>query len=429
VTREAAIEQHSESDQREDHTGDGMNLSESFLTALDSILANKMRAILTMLGVIIGVASVIALLAIGNGFSEDITGQISSIGTNLISITTDRDGSGGYAALSMDDVAVLSDPLNAPALSEVSALIQGNQIVTYGGESMNTTVSGITANYALVNNLDEFQLGDGLTQNDIDTLARVAVMGAGSASDLFGADFPIGQSIKINGVSYEVVGVLEESGGGPGGNTNDNVFVPISTAQSRLSSERTRSGKKAVSVITAQAVDTDQVEAAIEQITETLREQHGILYSADDDFIIFDQSILLETANTITDALTAFLGSIAAISLVVGGIGIMNIMLVSVTERTREIGIRKAIGALRRDILAQFLLESMLLSLLGGVLGILLGWGISSLVGSLVNLTMVIDPGTVALSVGFAGGVGLIFGIYPAWRASNLRPIEALRYE
>jgi len=406
-----------------------MNLSEGFLTAIDSILANKMRAILTMLGVIIGVASVIALLAIGNGFSEDITGQISSIGTNLISITTDRDGSGGYPALSMDDVEALSDPLNAPALGEVSAVIQGNQIVTFGGESVNTTVAGVTANYMRVNNLDEFQLGDGLTQNDMDTLARVAVLGAGSASDLFGSDFPVGQSIKINGVSYEVVGVLEEAGGGPGGNTDDNVFIPLTTAQSRLYSTRTRNGEKAVSAITAQAASTEQVEAAIEQITETLREQHNISYSADDDFIIFDQSILLETANTITAALTAFLGSIAAISLVVGGIGIMNIMLVSVTERTREIGIRKAIGALRRDILAQFLLESMVLSLLGGVLGILLGWGISSLVGSLVDISMVIDSGTVALSVGFAGAVGLIFGIYPAWRASNLRPIEALRYE
>ena len=406
-----------------------MDITESFTTALDAILANRMRSILTMLGVIIGVASVIALMAIGNGFSEDITNQITSIGTNLINVSTDFEGSGGYQALSFNDVEALSDPLNVPSVSDITAKIDGNVAVVFGGESKTTTVSGIMANYLEMNSLDEFQLGDGLTQNDLDTSARVAVLGAGIASELFGTEFPIGEQIRINGVSYEAVGVLEESGGGLAGNTDDTVYVPLTTAQSRLYTDRTRSGDKMVSSITMQAADSESVEQAINEITKTLRDRHGINYGDDDDFRIFDQSSLLDTVNTVIGSMTAFLGAIAAISLVVGGIGIMNIMLVSVTERTREIGIRKAIGALRRDILTQFLLESMVLSLLGGVIGIMLGWAISSLAGTIFDLTMAIDLGTVLLSASFAAAVGLIFGIYPAWRASNLRPIEALRYE
>ncbi len=406
-----------------------MDFRESFITAIDAILANRMRSILTMLGVIIGVASVIALMAIGNGFSEDITGEITSIGTNLITVFTDFDNSGGYPAMSLDDVEALANPLNVPDVTDVAANVQGNQTVVAGGESMATAVSGITANYLAMNNLDSFQLGDGLTQNDLDTSARVAVLGAGIASDLFGSGFPIGEQVRINGVGYEVVGILEESGGGLAGDTDDSVFVPLTTAQSRLFTDRTRQGEKIVSSITAQAAGPEQVESAINQITATLRDQHNIVYGDADDFTIFDQSSLLDTVNTIIGSLTAFLGAIAAISLLVGGIGIMNIMLVSVTERTREIGIRKAIGALRRDILIQFILESMVLSLLGGAIGIMLGWGISMLAGALFDLTMAVDLGTIVLSASFAAAVGLIFGIYPAWRASNLRPIEALRYE
>jgi putative ABC transport system permease protein len=368
-------------------------------------------------------------MAIGNGFSQDITDQITSIGTNLISVSTDFDGSGGYPALSISDVEALSDPDNVPSVSEITAKIDGSRIVVFGGESMNTTVSGVMANYLAMNSLDEFQLGDGLTQNDIDTSARVAVLGAGIASDLFGSEFPIGEQVRINGVGYEVVGVLEESGGGLAGFTDDTVYIPLTTSQSRLYTDRTRTGEKIVTSITAQAASSEQVEDAINDVTRVLRNQHGINYGDDDDFQIFDQSSLLDTVNTVVGSLTAFLGAIAAISLLVGGIGIMNIMLVSVTERTREIGIRKAIGALRRDILMQFLLESMVLSLLGGVLGIALGWLISFAAGSLFDLTMAVDIGTILLSASFAAAVGLIFGIYPAWRASNLRPIEALRYE
>jgi putative ABC transport system permease protein len=301
--------------------------------------------------------------------------------------------------------------------------------VVYGGESINTTVSGVMPVYMTINNLDEFQLGDGLTENDDATSARVAVLGAGVAADLFGSEFPIGRPIKINGVTYEVVGVLEEAGGGIGGFTDDNVYVPLSTALSRLFTDRTRQGQKAIGTISVEAASSEQVQEAIDQVTAVLRERHGIVYGDDDDFTIFDQSSLLDTVNTVTASLTAFLGAIAAISLLVGGIGIMNIMLVSVTERTREIGIRKAIGAYRRDILVQFLLESMVLSLLGGALGIALGWLITQGASRAFDISMVIDGGTVALSASFAAAVGLVFGIYPAWRASKLQPIEALRYE
>jgi len=405
-----------------------MNLSESFSTALDSLMANKLRALLTMLCVIIGVGAVIALMSIGNGVSTFITGEIQSFGTNLLSISTDPDNSDGLPVLGMSDVEALSNSINVPAVSEVTTTVEGIQEVVNGSNSSRTTVAGITDNYLRINNLNEFQSGDGLTAQDIVTQARVAVIGAEAAEDLFEEQYPIGQQIKISGVGYEVVGVLDSSGSGFA-NTDGYVYIPITTAHSRLYGDRTRSGEKAVSRIIAQAASEDSTDAAIEQITETLRNQHGIIYAADDDFIIFSQSDLLETFDTVTGTLTAFLGAIAGISLIVGGIGIMNIMLVSVTERTREIGIRKAIGALKRDILSQFLLESIVLSVLGGLIGIALGWTLSFAVGQALDIVTVVNLGNVILATGFATGVGVVFGLYPAWRAANLRPIDALRYE
>ncbi len=407
-----------------------MNLSESFLTALDSLSSNKLRSLLTMLGVIIGVAAVIGLTGIGNGFSDSVQSDINSIGTNLIFIIPDTENSDGYPSLSMEDVTALLDKSVAPDVSDVSATIQVPTEMLARGRNFQGSVSGVTGNYFDQNNLrDDLRSGDFFTETDVDLRSRVAIIGFNVADELFDDDYAIGETIKIKGSSYEIIGVLDETEGGIGSDTNNVVFMPISTVQTRLSALRTRQGKPAVSTITASGANSERSDETLEQITEVLRNQHNIAYASEDDFTLIAQADLLSTVNQILGTITLFLGVVAGISLLVGGIGIMNIMLVSVTERTREIGIRKSLGALRRTILTQFLIESLILSLIGGIIGIILGWLIAFAGGRAIDVDSVVDLSSILLAVGFSVGVGVIFGIYPAWRAAQLRPIDALRYE
>jgi len=406
-----------------------MNILESLRTAATGLATNKMRAILTMLGIIIGVGSVVTLLSVGQGVQDSITGQIQSIGSNMVFITADQaEDSTRPAYVTSADAEALTDPFNAPSLVAVAPVLNGSLRVAYGENATNLTVTGTNSQHARVRNL-EAVLGGLLTEADLADQARVAVLGWAAYSELFAdGDYPVGQTITIDGVQFEVVGVLKEQGGL--GNEDDSVYVPLTTAQSRFFTQRTLSGEQPVAAIYASVISEDQVGAAEEQIATLLRERHNLASDAPDDFQVTSQQAILDIAGQITGILTLFLGAIAGISLLVGGIGIMNIMLVSVTERTREVGIRKAVGATRRDILLQFLLEAIVLSFVGGVLGILLGSAGAALISNLSDqLTTQVTPSVVLLAVGVASAIGLIFGTYPALRAARLNPIDALRYE
>ncbi len=409
-----------------------MNIIESVRIALRGLSANKMRSGLTMLGIIIGVGAVIALLSIGQGAQAAITEQIRGIGSNLIFVVPGavQQGAvqlarGSAATLTFEDAEAIADPANCPHVAAVAPLLSRSAQVVYGRNNINTSIRGTTPELQFIRNY-LVREGHFLEQRDLDTMARVAVLGSIAAEELFEGANPIGQVIKVQRIPFRVIGVLEEKGGT--GLEDDVVIIPITTAYRLLGGWAAPGGGRRVTVINISAVDEDGIDAAIEEIAWLLRERHKIRYQ-EDDFTVMSQKDILGAMTQITTILTIFLGAIAAISLLVGGIGIMNIMLVSVTERTREIGIRKAVGAKRRDILMQFLIEAVVLSVAGGLTGILLGVGISKLVGMTGQIITVVSPGSVLLAIGFSVAVGLFFGIYPARRAAALNPIDALRYE
>jgi putative ABC transport system permease protein len=420
------------------------SVTENIRMALRALRSNKLRAALTMLGIIIGVSAVITLVSVGRGVENYIGAAFGSIGTDLLFVLpgSPKETSSGPPsqvvqgnvvigpALTTKDVEALKDPRRVPDVAVVAPEVRTVAPVTLGSNSVQPFVSGVEPEYVEARSWKTTE-GRFIADGDMTSRARVAVIGQSVVKELF-ADgrSPLDQIIKINQQPYKVIGVLEGKGGSLGGDLDNQVFVPLTTAHDELYPLRNRAGEPVVSfmyVLPRDGADRKDVSA---QITEVLRARHNISYRDDDDFSVYSQADFLAAFGAIIAAVTVFLSSIAAISLIVGGIGIMNIMLVTVTERTREIGLRKAIGAKRRDILVQFLIEAMTLSLLGGFVGIIIGAGGAIAIGQLVqNFTPVVAPGAVIMAVSFSLAVGLFFGLYPAWRASRLNPIEALRYE
>jgi putative ABC transport system permease protein len=410
-----------------------LNVLEALRLAFNGLMGNRLRSTLTMLGILIGVAAVILLVAVGNGASAAVSSQIEGLGSNLLIVFPGNAVSGGVqqgfgssSSLSMDDVRALRDRNQAPDVVTAIPSTGGRVTVTYANQNWSTSVAATTEDFPEVRN---FQVGGGqfFGAGDVNSESRVAVLGQTVVDGLFNGDDPIGQTIKINRQSFRVIGVFQPKGASGFSNQDDIIAVPITSAWSYLFGGR----NKNVQNIYVEARSAGDSPAAQQEVTQVLLAQHRISDPAQADFQIRTQQDILQSAGQVSGILTLLLGAIAGISLVVGGIGIMNIMLVTVTERTREIGIRKAIGARRRDILLQFLIESMFLSAVGGALGIVVGTLTSAILPDLVATLpkpLVSSP-SVALAFGVSVGIGLFFGIYPANRAAVLNPIEALRYE
>jgi len=426
-----------------------VKLYDSFRSALQSLVVNKLRSSLTMLGVIIGVASVIAMVAVGNGASQQVQNTILSLGSNLITVSpanlSDQGlrGAGAQAQnLTNDDMRAIQTQLGSTIAAIEAEQGAGRWQVTAAGTNWNTNVNGVSEDYPIVRDWPLLS-GDFFSGADVTSNSQVAVLGSTTAISLFGDNDAVGQTIQLRQVfggggqgqgqqrarivNFRVVGVLEPKGSTFGFGRDDQILVPVTTGQRVLTGRL-----NIVNTIVVKATSSEAMTETTGDVTNVLLERHNISDSASADFSVTNQNDTLAALGAVTGTFTLLLGAIGGISLLVGGIGIMNIMLVSVNERTREIGIRKAVGARRRDIMLQFLIESMALTGIGGVLGILLGWSITLVVGLIPQasgLTLVITSGTVIIAVGVSVAIGVIFGLYPAMRAARLHPIQALRYE
>ena len=394
------------------------------------LTSNKARSGLTVLGIVIGIGSVIAMIAIGQGSQNTIESSIQSLGSNLIMITPGfqrsagaqvSQGRGSATTLTREDADAIAKEITLA--KGVAPELQGRYQVTAKGTNTNTSIVGVTPSYTDIRNI-QIDLGNFITEQNETSLSKVAVLGPTVVTDLFGeGSDPVGQVIRIKKIEFKIVGVTKSKGGSGFGSQDDMIFVPLLTAQRFLA------GSERVSTISVQAVDQNSMKDLQQQVTDLLLTRHHISDPALADFSTLNQTDIVNTASSITQTFTILLGSVAAISLIVGGIGIMNMMLTTVTERTREIGLRKAIGAKANDINMQFLAEAVSLTFLGGVFGLALGWLISTVIRLVTGLSTSVSLGAVLLAFGISAGIGIVFGYYPAKRASKLNPIDALRYE
>ncbi len=407
-----------------------MDLVELFIECIGTLTLNKLRTGLAILGIIIGIGSVISLISLGQSSQKQIENQIQSLGANLLTIIPGgqnagavRGALGGGTSLTLDDAKAIQSSTQITSIRNVSPEYSRRTQVTAGRNNTNTQITGVYPQYAAIRKV-VMSSGVFISDRDVGSMTKVAVLGPQAATNLFGDEIaPIGQSIRVNSQTLRVIGITVSKGGTGFNNPDDSVYVPLPTAQKQIF------GVNTLSTIAVEAKSQEVMTQAQDEIGYFLLGRHKLNDPASADFVIFSQNDILNTASQITGTFTALLGGIAAISLFVGGIGIMNIMLVTVTERTREIGLRKALGAQKKNIITQFLLEAVLLTIAGGFIGMILGVGVSYLLSVLIKIPFTVSPISIVLAIGVSGAIGILFGWYPARKAANLQPIEALRYE